>query len=742
MSSPAARTTFRQIWWAPLLCFGLAFAASRLEVVRQSEWTTLDWRIQFRALLQPPADPRIVIVLFEDDTDTNLVSWPPDRAWHGNLNKFMAVEKPAVITWDVILDVSREGDGDAAMAADTRVTIEAGTQVVTGAVTSGDPPEIEPIEIGPTRPLPNVEGGIAGLYGDAHALLPFLELRAAAPYGFVDAPRTGDGVIREVPMVVRVGDKVYASLALQTVMSYYGIEPEQVKVRPGDGVYFQAEGRVRRIPISASGRYLVNYRYDQAPDGSSFDFATHTYREMLLKINAFHVENQPGAPRPPDLEGRIVFVGQTVTGKADAGPTQRNAYAPLVLVHANIVHNILREDYAREVPPGIIWGTALLLGLLGLALLADRSVMILCSGAVLGVVSYGSLAIWAWVLGSWWVPVVGPLTGFIALQFVVIGRRVWQEQKAKQEIKGMFGNYVSPELVERMIRSGRMPQLGGHEEEITAYFSDIQGFSTFSEQLPPDRLVELMNEYLTACTDLVQEEGGTLDKYIGDAVVAMFGAPIALPDHAYRGCVAAIRVQARLTELRAKWRGEGARWPRIVWEMQSRIGLNSGRCVVGNMGSRSRFNYTMMGDDVNLAARMESGAKSWGVYTMCTEATRLACEQHGGDRVVFRPLGRIVVKGRAQAVPIHELVGLRENISAQTWECLELFGRGLARYVERDWEGAIELFSQSARLEPNQPEKHAGVASNPSLVFADISRHYRDEPPPAGWNGTFVMKEK
>ena len=221
----------------------------------------------------------------------------------------------------------------------------------------------------------------------------------------------------------------------------------------------------------------------------------------------------------------------------------------------------------------------------------------------------------------------------------------------------MFGTYVSPAVVGQLVKSGQPPRLGGHEEEITAYFSDIQGFSRFAELMPPERLVELMNEYLTACTDVVTEEGGTLDKYIGDAVVAMFGAPIAQRDHAYRACLVALRVQARLAELRAKWREEGDRWPAVVAEMQTRIGLNSGPCVIGNMGSRTRFNYTMMGDNVNLAARMESGAKSWGVFTLCTEATRRACEQHAGDRVVFRPLGKIRVIGRAKPVAVFEVIG-------------------------------------------------------------------------------------
>jgi adenylate cyclase len=222
----------------------------------------------------------------------------------------------------------------------------------------------------------------------------------------------------------------------------------------------------------------------------------------------------------------------------------------------------------------------------------------------------------------------------------------------------------------------------------------------------------------------------------------MFGAPIALSDHAYRACVATQRVHHRLGELREKWRNEGDKWPPIVWEMQSRIGLNSGPCVIGNMGSRSRFNYTMMGDDVNLAARMESGAKSWGAYTMCTAATKLMCEHHGGDRVVFRPLGRIVVKGRAQAVPIFEITGLKEWVTAETHACIELFSAGLERYYAHDWDGAMAFFSRSAALEPNIPGRTPGVVSNPSLVFLDIVEHFKLEPPAKEWNGVYIMKEK
>lgn len=738
--APTLGNTLRQTWWLPLLCYGLALWFTRAEPARLLEARTLDWRTRYRAIFQPPPDPRIVIALFEDGTDANMAPWPVDRAWHGQLNKFLALEKAAVVTWDVILDASREGEGDRTMARDTRQAIQDGTRVVMAASTSHAVVEVRPGAAGPTQALTNIAGDLRSIQGDAYGLLPFPELRAVCWWGAADADRGPDGIIREIPLIVRMGENYYPSLALQTLLVYLQVPAAEVRVRLGEAIMVPTKDRTWRIPIDHRGWFLLNYRYDQ-PAGQP-DFPTHSYLELLLKINEYRVEKKPGARKPPDLAGKIVFIGQTVTAKADAGPTPLGAFSPLVLVHANLLHNMLTDDYARRAPDWLVWGLAVLLGYGGIVVIAHRSVIILCGSTVLGVVGYTALATGLWVGGSWWLPVVGPLLGFAGLQFMVIGRRIREEQRARQEIKDMFGTYVSPQLVERLIKSGQPPQLGGHEAEITAYFSDIQGFSGFSETLPPTRLVELMSEYLTACTEIVQEEGGTLNQYAGDAIVVMFGAPVSFPDHASRACRAALRVQLRLGELRSKWQTEGAKWPPAVGAMQSRIGLNTGRCVVGNMGSRMRFNYTMMGDDVNLAARMESGAKHWGVYTMCSEATKLACEQHGAAGVVFRPLGRIVVKGRTQPVPIYEIVGLKENLTAGTRECLDLFAQALARFQARDWAGARGFLERSAGLEPNTPGRTPGVTGNPSLVYLDIVAEYSRSPPAADWDGVFVMKEK
>ncbi len=744
----ANRTTLRQLWWAPLVCYGVALAVSLTPLAQQLEWRTLDWRTAFRVYFQKAPDPRVAIVLYGDETDSAAAAlqWPPDRSVHGEIISFIAAGQPKVITYDVIVDASREGDGDAKMADAVQRVAGGGVKVVTAAVRSpeqGVPPL--PGREGPTKPLPQVEGDLQRLLGDENAIRPFPLLRAVSLYGFADTPQGSDGVQREIPVAVRIGRDVFPSLALQTLMAYLDVPVDKVRLRLGDAVYLETPKRTWRVPINSDGRFLLNYRYDRYDsDGQgnlADDFSTSSVLKVLVTTQEYYVDKKPSAPKPPSFAGRIVLLGQAVTGKADAGATPRSGLSPLVLVHANLLNNVLADDFAHQVPAWMIWSAALLLGYGGLAFLPDRSVVVLGGGSILGFVSYVSLAVWSWVGLSWWFPMTAPLAGFGALQFIVIGYRIVQEQKQKQEIKGMFGSYLSPVIVAQLVKSRQLPELGGHAEEITAFFSDIQGFSTFSEKLPPDRLVALMNEYLTACTDLIQEEQGTLDKYIGDAVVAIYGAPIPLPDHAYRACVATLRVQARIGELRDKWRGEGDAWPEVVKNLRARIGLNTGRCIVGNMGSRSRFSYTMMGDDVNLAARMESGAKSWGVYSMCSEATKLACSAHGGDRVVFRPLGRIVVKGRAHPTPIHEIVGFRENFIAQTLECLDVFARGLEKYYARDWEGALALFRRSAKLEPHQPGT-PGITGNPSGVYLEIVEHCKLEPPGANWDGTYLMKEK
>ncbi|MFI5336232.1 MAG: CHASE2 domain-containing protein, partial [Opitutales bacterium] len=456
----------RNFPWLPLVCLGAAWLLARTETLQDLEWRSLDWRTQFRTHFQGRPDPRIAIILYSDDTDSNLVAWPPDRAYHGTLSELLSLAGPKVITWDVILDASREGDGDNAMGRGVTAAFANGTAVVTGSVTNTEPVDIAGPKTSPTRPFTQVEGSINEIFGDKFAIVPFPQLRAAGLYGFVDAPPGVDGIVRQIPLVVRIGHQVFPSLSLQTVMAYYHLKPKEVRVVPGDAVYLPTPAGVTRVPITKQGMYLVNYRYDQdlrfkleagqqaaTKTGQSdfrLDYPTDEYGGVLLKLNAHFVEQKANVALP-DYHGKIVLIGQYVTGKADGGPTSLSSYSPLVLIHANVVNNILDRDFVRPVPAWLIWTALLVLGYLSVYTARHGSLIVMCAYGLLVAVAYTNLVFWGWIQWSLHLPLVAPMIGFVTLEFIVIGRRVWHEQRAKQAIKGMFGSYVSPAVVDRLV---------------------------------------------------------------------------------------------------------------------------------------------------------------------------------------------------------------------------------------------------------------------------------------------------
>lgn len=541
----------------------------------------------------------------------------------------------------------------------------------------------------------------------------------------------------------------YYHMSVQLARLYWGLERDGVRVRDNTLEFVRPDGSlVQSLPLIDGQVLEINwFTAWYSPRTPHDEFARAlVYAEDLKSDNAADRTKAKQYFANPDFKDAVVLVGPVDPLLQDIAPTSLDDKpVPKVSLHGNLLKTIVSGLTLKRVEPwmshAITFCVAALVTIFAMA--AGARSLFGKVMAVLAMALYAALTFHLFKLEHVVLPFTAPLGAALCTSFAGLVWQAIEEQREKGRIRGMFSAYVSPQYVTQIIESDEELQLGGHNAEITAYFSDIQSFSTFSEKLGSGPLVALMNEYLTACTDIVQAQGGTLDKYIGDAVVAFFGAPVPFKDHAYRACVATQLVHRKLTELREKWRSEGGKWPEIVWNMQSRIGVNSGTCVVGNMGSRTRFNYTMMGDDVNLAARMESGAKFWGSYTMCTDVTRAACVEHGGDRVVFRALGRIVVKGRTQPVPIFEIVGLKEHVSDQARECITLFEQGLARYYVRDWAGAVAFFEKSRELEPNIPGKTPGVVSNPSLVYIEkIVPEAIEESPPADWDGRYVMKEK
>ena len=335
---------------------------------------------------------------------------------------------------------------------------------------------------------------------------------------------------------------------------------------------------------------------------------------------------------------------------------------------------------------------------------------------------------------SWMLPIVAPLVGIGLTYSSNIIYQFINEQKDKQFLKSTFGTYISPDLIDQMYEDKQEPKLGGDEGYHTAFFTDIQSFSAFSEILSPSDLVELLVEYLTDMTNILLEERGTLDKYIGDAIVAFYGAPVPVDDHEYRACLTAVRMQDSLAKLRHKWRSEGDHWPEIVHNMQNRIGITSGQMVTGNMGSAMRMNYTMMGDTVNLAARLESSAKQYGIYIQVAEETYKVCK----EKFIWRDLDYVVVMGKKDPAQVFELIAEAGNMPDGYDKILDAYHDALGLYKKQEWGKAIEAFKASDKLEDMFP----GRKTNPSRIYIPRCEFYMENSPGDDWDGSWTLTSK
>jgi adenylate cyclase len=748
---PAA---WRWRWLVTVGIIGLLGSLSDMLLLQRLEWLAEDLRLKARANLRPaPASEQVILVGVDELSLKTNGRWPFARSLNGKMIELLGADeaaRPAVMAWDYVFSEPNHDPRDD--AAFVQAMGRAPYPLITGAFTdpaatgfwSGGEPATT---LGLTSVIacpPEVRDQLPDHRG---AVLPIKGVLTATRFAFLNADADEDGVVRRLPLVIRVGERVFPGLVLQTLMTLWDVAPDGVEIKPGAFVRLRSAAVGERvIPIDEEGRYVINFRHDLAGVGKGPGIPILSYTgddthpgvmERLVPRMEFGMTEISA----PETGGRVVVVGEVASGLTDIGPSPLRSETPKVLFHLNSLENILTEDHLRHAP---VWPllAGLLLAGLGAAWALERYsfnryVMLVVFLSVAPAVAGLAMLLNANLM----VPLALPLAGFAAQQAIFATMKIREEQAKRDRIRRMFGSYVSPELVRRLVEARAEPQLGGHEEEITAFFSDIQGFSSFSEVLSPADLVVLLNEYLGAMTDILQNEGGALDKYIGDAIVAMFGGLVPLPNHAARACEAVARMQQRQAELREYWRSQGDRWPPLVHAMRTRIGLNSGRVVVGNMGSSHRFNYTMMGDVVNLAARCESGAKAFGVYSLATENTVRAA-QASGCGCVFRSLDRIVVKGRSEPVEIFEIVGLAAEVSEGTRACLEMFAEGRAAYLRQDWTAAKAAFTASAELEPLRPGRDGGVENNPSTVMLERCAQLMAEPPPANWDGVYRMKSK
>ena len=514
-----------------------------------------------------------------------------------------------------------------------------------------------------------------------------------------------DGVVRWIPMVLEFDKVLYPPLSLQVVQ-------QATQLPPGLQIAEYGVDSVRLgelvIPTNEVGDFLVNYY------GPSHTFEHISATDVLSgKVGA------------ETLQNKIVLVGGTAAGMHDIHTSPYGPLYPGVEVHANVIENFLtadflvRPDWLAVLDLAMILISGLLLGLVSLYFRALFTAVIL----VFGIVGYIYSDYYLFTNMGLWVKSAYPIfTQIFVYSGITLYRFVFEEQE-KRFVKAAFSQYLAPAVVERLMNNPTFLKLGGERKELTAFFSDVAGVSSISEKLSPGELVELLNVYLTEMTDIIMKYEGTVDKFEGDAIIAFFGAPVPYEDHAKRACLVCVEMQSRLKKLRQQWKEEGKH------QLFVRIGLNTGPMVIGNMGSKNRMDYTMMGDSVNLAARLEGVNKQYGTYTMISEFTYRPAKEF----IEARELDLIRVVGKSEPVKIYELLGSNGDVDEKTNEVLPYYNKGLEYYKLRRWDEAIESFEKALGIDVND---------GPSLTYFERCILFKGMPPPDDWDGVFGMLSK
>ncbi len=522
--------------------------------------------------------------------------------------------------------------------------------------------------------------------------------------GFVDTNVDYSGIVRSEYMAIYFDNEFYPPLGVQVARVYKNIDYGELKLLLTEKLVFKET----EIPIDSWNRMFINYC------GPESTFKYFSFFDVI-----------DGKIPPDTFSNKIVFLGATAAGLGDYIATPFSSQTPGVEKHATVTENILHEKFVVR----------------GKGEVLQDIVAIVCISLAMGIFlpllpsiwgAVASIALWSgynyyvyerFVYDGTWLNVTYPGIAVILCFASITTYRFITEEKLRKGVKSAFENFMDPKVVHEILKEPEDIRLGGEEREVTVYFSDIEKFSSISEQLQPTELIELLNEYLSEMTDQILGHGGFLDKYIGDAIVAAFGTPLEQPDHAVRACLTSIDNQKRLRELNSKFKEEGR------LQIRARIGLNSGRVLVGNVGSTNRLSYTVIGDEVNLGARLEAANKYYGTYTMISESTYKLAKGH----IETRELDMIRVVGKEKPVKVYELIDRKGQIHGVKHDVLNLYDNGLRMYREREWHKAITFFKKALNKDP-----HDG----PSLTYLERCKAYTQDPPPENWDGVYVLTEK
>jgi len=539
------------------------------------------------------------------------------------------------------------------------------------------------------------------------------KIKDASEYiGFFTMEPDNDGMFRRVPITVEYNGDYYPALSLIGASIFLN---QPLVIQIGDQLLYN-EGKCvsikigdNEIPMNPSEdktMYLVNYY------GPARTFKYISIVDVFNKV----------APKQ-DIENKIAIIGVSAIGVYDRRPIPFDSEFPGVEIHANVIENILKKDYLVRIPH-YMHIEALLCLLIGIILslfLTKTRLQYGIIGSFIIVILY-FIGVYILFTKGYYTKITISTVEMLLLIISIATFRYITEEREKGKIREAFSYYVTKQVVDEILKDLNQLKLGGEKRLITVFFSDIRGFTTISEKLPPEILVGLLHEYLNPMTEIIFKYNGTLDKYMGDGIMAIFGAPLYTPDHAINCARASLEMLEVLRKLKEDWSRRG------LPDINIGIGINTGEMVVGNMGSNVKFEYTCIGDQVNLGSRLEGTNKEYGTNIIVSEGT----VKHLNNLFVVRELDFIRVKGKKEPVRIYELIG-EKSVIGDTPEWVKRFEEGLALYREQRFDEARKKFEETIKLRGDD---------KPSRVFLQRLDIFKEDPPPPDWDGVFTMKTK
>lgn len=685
------------------------------EVLNRWEYTTWNWRVIARAAPSPATDDIKLILLDQSSLDWAFevmgLSWPWPREVYAPILQFCLRGGARAVAFDVLYtEPSMYGVEDDTVFGEA---IRQGPAFTPALFLGEHIGRFTEWPEGVPEPPLVIDGLDEWL--NARARDDVIMPRAAFPIPEVATNSTivadvkgtqdRDGIIRRGNLFRIFDGKAVPSLGFAAYVAALMDEGRSLpSMQIEEGLL--TVGR-RKVPIDAQGRSILRYR---GPSGTHETYTAAQIIQSELRIQ----EGDTPPISPIVFNNAYVFFGFSAPGLLDLRPTPISPVTPGVEVHTTILDNFLAMDFVRE--PSAKWV------ILFTAMVALLSTVLVLSGSKAShtVVWFALFLPLPWMIGfglyrfSIWWPIIMP---FLAVSLSMVGAVVVNyalEGRQKAFIKGAFKHYLSPAVIEQIMADPDQLKLGGERRTLSIFFSDLAGFSSISEKLEPQELTRLLNDYLSDMTDLILEEGGTLDKYEGDAIIAFWNAPLNQPDHALRAARTALRCQRKLAERRAEFK------ERTGVDLYMRVGVNTGDVVVGNMGSRERFDYTVLGDAANLASRLEGANKAFGTSTMIAESTW----EGVGDDLVGREIGRITVVGRKTPVRVYEVLGVAGDTFSVPADAVT---QGLAKGLDGDWKGAHDYFAQW----PDDPLMRVYAQRCQAVLERDES-----------WDGVWNLTEK